>query len=145
MFALACALLVPIATAMPVAAQNPTLTQSGGPTSGPPGTVITYTYSYGDNCANITGYTPPFSVVLEWNGTAGPSTGASDPNCTGTLSESVPLGTGPGSYPIAGYLQELKPDPRGRQRGVSARLHRHFAHSAAHAPAHAHPDPASHA
>ena len=54
MFALACALLVPIATAMPVAAQSPTLTQSGGPTSGPPGTVITYTYSYGDDCANIT-------------------------------------------------------------------------------------------
>ncbi len=110
MLALACALLVPILGATPVAAQTATLTPtSGSPSSGPPGTVITYFYQYGDLCSNITGYTPPYSVVLEWNGVAGPTTPADTTNCTGTLSESVPLGTGPGSYPIGAYLQDSTP------------------------------------
>ncbi len=69
MLALACALLVPILGATPVAAQSPTLVPANGsPSSGPPGTLITYIYSYGDDCSTITGYAPPFSVVPVWNG-----------------------------------------------------------------------------
>jgi outer membrane biosynthesis protein TonB len=103
------ALAVPIATATPVAAQNPSVTPS--PAMGPPGTSISFAYTYGDTCEDIVNqgtYTAPYTAFFEWNGSSiGSQIAADDPiNCSATLNWPVPSGTAPGVYPITANLQD---------------------------------------
>ena len=146
MLALACALLVPIATATPVAAQNPSLVPaSGSPSSGPPGTQITYDYSYGDDCTTIDTltYTPPYSIVPVWNGTTGASSPATDPLCSGAVSETVPIGTPCRPLCDHGQLGGFEQHIRRQQRRLRV-VHGNQSTSDTNAYADPHPDPTSH-
>src|SRR5580704_18748963 len=91
------ALAVPILTATPVAADNPTLAQTGGPTSGPPGTPVSYQYSWDNGCTAPGAET----IVLTWaatNEVIGEGTAAlNGANCDGPVSGPIPSDASPGA------------------------------------------------
>ena len=99
------ALAIPIATASPVAAASPTLSLTSTPTSGGPGTPVTYTYAWdAADCPQTGG---PYTIAVFWDNP--PSTvpigsGPADPTtCSGTVSFDVPANTtqGDNHFPTA--------------------------------------------
>jgi hypothetical protein len=89
---------VPVATATPVAAASPTLTQTGGLTTGGPGTSITYTYSWDQADCAASGVANGDTIVLDWDSPSeqiGTGTIANDGvnPCVGTVTGQVPTDT----------------------------------------------------
>ncbi len=99
--ALACALVVPIATARPAAAAGPSVTVT--PTSGGPGTPLNFTYTWDQPDCNVP-TSDSLTIILTWDSPdpteqigSGPADATS---CTGSATGTVPNDTTRGSTHI---------------------------------------------
>src|ERR1700680_1033377 len=110
---LVAAVVLPIATATPVAAANPTLAQTGGPTSGGPGTSITYTYTWDQaTCGTLgAGVVTGDTIVLDWDNASSEQMGTGTIThdgvnpCIGTVTGQVPADALPGTHSPSAFLQ----------------------------------------
>src|ERR1035441_772021 len=103
-----CALVVPIATARPVAAQaSPTLSLDGASvTSGPPGTGVIYDYTWDQPDCGVAS-TDTLEIDATWGDpVATPMIpGVADPtSCSGIVSGAVPADANPGAITVSADL-----------------------------------------
>jgi hypothetical protein len=109
--ALVCAFTLPMLMAKPAAAfTSPTLTAHAGfPTSGPPGTSISYDYSWDLADCEANGVAPgdTITIVLDWDSPLtqlGTSTSQATSSCSGTVSGRVPATTTGAHSPFASLV-----------------------------------------
>src|ERR1700722_15196793 len=104
------ALAIPIVTAVPVAADSPTLT--GGPASGPAGTAVSYTYSWDKADGAAAGVTDGSSIILFWTPTnqqigEGTLSNNGVAPCTGQVGGQIPLSASPGAQSVNAQIGTL--------------------------------------